>query len=105
MLSGYTVSAAGSVQGNFSEQRNIRECTGEFFRTFFTSEDGVHETTEDEKMRYGSDVEYSIDTQEFCDLFKRNIDKLQKAIDEIALAIISGYTEEEFHFEKEYYAL
>ena len=82
-----------------------RECTGEFFRTFFTSEDGVHETTEDEKMRYGSDVEYSIDTQEFCDLFKRNIDKLQKAIDEIALAIISGYTEEEFHFEKEYYAL
>ncbi len=82
-----------------------RECTVEFFRTFFTSEDGVHETTEDERMRYGSDVEYSIDKQEFCDLFKKNIDKLQKAIDEIALAIISGYTEEEFHFEKEYYAL
>ena len=54
---------------------------------------------------YGKDIVYSIETQEFCDLFKSKIDRIQYAIDELSLAIINGYTEEEFRFENDYYAL
>ena len=84
---------------------NGRECTREFFRTFFNEADGVHESTTEEKVMYGKDIVYSIETQEFCDLFKSQIDRIQYAIDELSLAIINGYTEEEFRFESDYYAL
>ena len=82
-----------------------RECTREFFKCFFTEKDGVHETSDDEKVRYGTDAEYSIETQEFYDFFSKHIDNIQNSIDEVALAIINGYTVEEFVFDGEYYAL
>lgn len=81
------------------------ECTREFFRTFFKEVDGVRETTAEEKMMYGNDVLYTIETQEFCDVFIQNIERIQDAIDWVAVSLIEGYSEEEFRFESDYYAL
>lgn len=79
------------------------EHTDEFFEKYLSRSERIHRTPDDERELYQSDAEWTIESIEDFNEFKRSIYGIQRAIDEIRTKLIDGDNIENYTFSGECY--